>query len=74
MCKALSMGESQLSILASDNEVVQAKHRISAEVMIRVAFAMNISIDALLGRLTDPEGDCIACGAPPNWRAIEARG
>ena len=74
VCKALSMGESHLSLIASDNEVVQAKHKVSAEVMIRVCFAMHISIDALLGRQFDPEGDCIACSAPSDWRKRLAAG
>lgn len=66
--KRLAMTESFLSVLASDNSAVHARHPITPQIMIRVAFAMNVSIDVLLGRRFDPDGDCIACSAPPDWR------
>lgn len=74
VAKALGVQESHLVLLATDNPEVHARLHVSPEMMIRVAFAMNVSIDALLGRPVDEDGDCIACGAPPNWRKRLATG
>jgi hypothetical protein len=69
--KALRMAASQLSLLASENAHKPAV--ITPEVMIRVCFVSGTSIDRMLGRQFDMDGDCIACGAPPNWRELGAK-
>lgn len=66
--KRLGVTESYLSTLASTVDETYAKRPVTAELLIRVAFAMRVSIDVLLGRRFDPDGDCIACSAPPDWR------
>lgn len=66
LSEAIQISSAQLSVIVSEGE--SARFSITPAVMIRVCFLAGVSIDALLGRRFDMDGDCIACGAPPNWR------
>ena len=70
LSEAIQISSAQLSVIVSEGE--SARFSITPAIMIRVCFLAGVSIDAILGRRFDMDGECIACGAPPNWKERDA--